>query len=454
MPDASRPVVARTGAALDRVMPAPNRREIDSVDLALPLAEAWEIVRHVDLAPSRLARALFSIRSLPGRLRHRPQEPRRARIDDLVSTEARPGFGVLVDEPLHAVVVGAIGKVWQAEIPFVHVPDAAAFAAFREAGYVRVAWALEVTPLSDDSTRVDLEVRVDATDDDSWRRFRRYFRVIGPASRFMRRRLLAGLARRHGLERADRHLVQTAPLRHPAARAEGRQPNGDWRDVLDGAGGAAIIAAALLTPFLRPGRRTWGLDVESASRALPGDDLVATPRWGWTHGIEIDAPADVVWPWISQIGADRAGFSSYQWLENIPGCDIRNAETVHPEWAVKEGDGLRLHPDVPALPVVLVEPGRCFVAHLGPEPGTDLEHDHWADVSWLFLVEPLGPHRCRVVSRYRCATSDDLATRLQFGPTFIESVGFAMDRRMLRGIKERAERERARSGASGSPAPA
>jgi hypothetical protein len=59
-----------------------------------------------------------------------------------------------------------------------------------------------------------------------------------------------------------------------------------------------------------------------------------------------------------------------------------------------------------------------------------------------------------VVSRYRCATSDDLATRLQFGPTFIESVGFAMDRRMLRGIKERAELERARSGASGSPAPA
>jgi hypothetical protein len=428
MPDASRLVVARTGVALDRVMPAPKLREIDSVNLALPVAEAWEIVRHVDLASSQVARALFSIRSLPARLRHRPQEPRRARIDDLVSTEARPGFGVLVDEPLHAVVVGAIGKVWQAEIPFVHVPDASAFAAFREAGYVRVAWALEVTPLSDDSTRVDLEVRVDATDDDSWRRFRRYFRVIGPASRFMRHRLLAGLAR--------------------------RQPNGDWRDVIDGAGGAAVIAASLLTPFLRPGRRMWGLDVESATRALPGDDLVETPRWGWTHGIEIDAPADVVWPWISQIGGDRAGFYSYQWLENIPGCDIRNAETVHPEWAVKEGDGLRMHPDVPALPVVLVEPGRCFVAHLGPEPGTDLEHDHWANVSWLFLVEPLGPHRCRAVSRYRCATSDDLATRLQFGPAFIEPVGFAMDRRMLRGIKERAERDRARSGASGSPAPA
>jgi hypothetical protein len=62
--------------------------------------------------------------------------------------------------------------------------------------------------------------------------------------------------------------------------------------------------------------------------------------------------------------------------------------------------------------------------------------------SWLFLVDPTGPGRCRVISRYRCGTSGDLASRLQFGPAIVEPVSFAMDRRMLIGIKQRAERVR------------
>jgi hypothetical protein len=68
--------------------------------------------------------------------------------------------------------------------------------------------------------------------------------------------------------------------------------------------------------------------------------------------------------------------------------------------------------------------------------------------SWLFLVEPAGPACCRVISRYRCDTSGDLLTRLQFGPAIIEPVGFAMDRRMLIGIKQRAERARRIAAAS------
>jgi hypothetical protein len=80
--------------------------------------------------------------------------------------------------------------------------------------------------------------------------------------------------------------------------------------------------------------------------------------------------------------------------------------------------------------------------------------DSWVEVTWLFLVEPLGQERCRVISRYRCATSDDFATRLQFGPTLVEPVSFAMDRRMLQGIKARAERAAPRqTGASSTQPP-
>ena len=63
----------------------------------------------------------------------------------------------------------------------------------------------------------------------------------------------------------------------------------------------------------------------------------------------------------------------------------------------------------------------------------------WATVSWLFLIEPLGACRCRFVSRFRSDYSSDFATRLAFGPLFGEPVGFAMDRRMLLGVKALSE---------------
>lgn len=217
--------------------------------------------------------------------------------------------------------------------------------------------------------------------------------------------------------------------------------SGRWRDIGPGAAGAAIIAAALLTPFLRARRAQWGLRPQEAGRRFPGDELVPDPRWSWTHGIAVEAPADAVWPWIAQIGADRAGFYSYQGLENLIGCRIRNAATIHPEWTAHEGDELRLHPQAPPLRIVSVSPGRSLVAYMPPVPtlGTAASAGRWMTASWLFLVEPLGPGRCRVISRYRCATSGDLASRVQFGPALVEPIGFAMDRRMLIGIKQRAE---------------
>ena len=201
------------------------------------------------------------------------------------------------------------------------------------------------------------------------------------------------------------------------------------------------MVAAFLTSWLRGARRHWGLDAKEAARAYPGDDRVATPRWDWTHAVAIDAPAEAVWPWLAQIGADRGGFYSYQWLENLAGCELQNAETIHPEWQLREGDTLRLHPKMPPLAIVDVEEGRHFVAYGAPDEAARAAGKPWAAVSWLFAIEPLGPRSCRVISRYRCATSDDLATRLSLGPTLLEPIGFAMDRRMLLGIKERVERD-------------
>ena len=217
-------------------------------------------------------------------------------------------------------------------------------------------------------------------------------------------------------------------------------PRDGWRDVAAGLSGAAGMALNLLTPFLSGVRSHWGLDEAAATREYPGDDLVAEPRWSWTHGIEIEAPPKKVWPWVAQIGADRAGFYTYQWLENLAGCELSNAEAIHPEWAVQKGDGLVLHPSTPPLAVVAVEPGRYFVAHAPVDENARTASETWVTVSWLFFVEPLPGGHSRFISRFRSACSNDVATRLAYGPYVTESIGFVMDRRMLLGVKDRVER--------------
>jgi hypothetical protein len=476
-------------STLDLVLPTPRKLEVSAVELALAPERAWELVRHQDLARSSFVKALFALRTLPSRWTGTVEKVE-LRLDAIASSAEHPGFQILIEEP-REVVVGAIGKVWQLDIPFVHVDGPAAYAAFEESGWVKVAWALRVLPLGERDSRVEVEVRVDATDEASWKRFEQYWLVIGPGSHLVRRTLFAALAREYGtpesqederslpgdtllsdatgmlthgvtiaaspaqiwpwlvqmgggragfysldaLDNANRpsarelhpelqslevgqvipatpegtdgfevlaidperalvlgglfdpeakkqlpfasprpprfwqvtwafalepldarstrlharvrgafssdqrlhaawitpvhRLMETAQLHNLKRRCEGRARDG-WRDVVEGAGGAAIMVAAMLTPFLRSGQRRWGVDEATAARSYPGDELVPAPTSHWTHGVEIDAPADAVWPWVAQIGADRGGFYSYQWLENVVGCDVRNAERIHP----------------------------------------------------------------------------------------------------------------------------
>jgi hypothetical protein len=179
--------------ALHRLIPNPQLLEIDSVDVAAPASRVWDIVRDGDLASSTPIRALFRLRVLASR--DAQSTPLALRIDGMRSSPERPGFQILADDPPNEVAVGAIGKVWKLDIPFVHVADDLAYSQFSEPGFVKVAWAIRVVPRGPQSSHVELEVRVAATDVASWRKFRRYFRVIGPFSRFIRRSTLRALAR-------------------------------------------------------------------------------------------------------------------------------------------------------------------------------------------------------------------------------------------------------------------
>lgn len=307
---------------------------------------------------------------------------------------------VLQEIPGERLVVGWIGRFWE-EPPCYQPIDRAHFTRFSEPGWGRLVWSLR---RDGESARVLLELRADATDVRTWDVFRGWLRT---------------------------RLPNTAPQL-------------DVGDVVEGVLGAIDITLDLLTPFLRGVRSHWGLTAEEAAEPWPGDDVVPRPRWSWTHAITIDAPPEAVWPWVVQIGADKAGFYSYAFLENLAGCNLENAEQIQAAWQqLRPGDGLVLHPALPPIPVLKVESGQWFVAGGTLDLRQKGKPPPWpfAQVSWLFLVEPHGSGS-RLISRFRSHYSDDLPTRLQFGPYVTEAIGFAMDRRMLMGVKERVERSR------------
>jgi hypothetical protein len=114
-----------------------------------------------------------------------------------------------------------------------------------------------------------------------------------------------------------------------------------------GAGIAIVAGVAAGVVLARRWQLRWGANAEELAGALPGDELIARPDLTATRAITARAPAARVWPWIAQLGQARGGFYSYDFLENLVGCNIHSAARVVPEWQdIKPGDKVGLHPEV------------------------------------------------------------------------------------------------------------
>lgn len=186
---------------------------------------------------------------------------------------------------------------------------------------------------------------------------------------------------------------------------------------------------ALYVAWIHPWMMSWGATPEEQRMALPGDELMAPPDDYYTRAITIDAPPPVVWQWINQIGQDRAGFYSNDWLENLFGADMPRVDELRPEWGPRAvGDRVPMsHPeayggapgDAIYLPIRAVEPHR-MITNL---PGR-------------FVLEPIGEHGTRLLLR-------EPSYGPQMGEAFAywvwDPLHFVMEQRMLRGLKERAE---------------
>jgi hypothetical protein len=183
--------------------------------------------------------------------------------------------------------------------------------------------------------------------------------------------------------------------------------------------GAALPWAYML--LIRPWLLKWGATEEEVEKPLPGDELVPEPRHQSTRAITVNAPVEEVWPWLAQVGQDRGGFYSYEWLENLSGAHIRSADRIRPEWQHREeGDVVRTSPSF-GFKVEAFEPGKAMVL------------EHWG----AFCVEPIGEKSTRVILRTRAPRG---LGGVFHHPLVGEFSHFVMERGMLKGIKRRAER--------------
>jgi hypothetical protein len=198
--------------------------------------------------------------------------------------------------------------------------------------------------------------------------------------------------------------------------------------------GLAIYLSTLI--LLRPWHMRWGASAVERTMPLPGDAVTTGAPYRIDHAVTIHAPADSVWPWLAQIGQDRAGFYSYDWLERLIGDPIYNADHIVPEWQhIARGDLVRAAPNDHL--------GGIFGRDLGWRvaelvPGRALVLEGWG----AFVLHPVDDSTTRLIARTRGDGRPSLGAvaLAPIGLLVFEPAHFIMQRRMLLGIKERAER--------------
>ncbi|MFL5352110.1 hypothetical protein [Archangium sp.] len=366
---------------LHEFMPGYSLREVDRVAVAASPERAWEAVRAIDLYRVPFIRWLFTLRLLPerliARLRGEPM-PKAAHsgIDDIVAPGN--GFILLGEKPGHELVVGAAGRFWQPRIEFADVPPER-FAAFDGPGFGKLTWNLSVVPREGGGSWIGVELRVTATDAASWARFRRYWWLIGRFSRAIRWGALRRLRRDLG--------------RVPSPR---REP-------------------------------------------LPGDALLPSARFQRTHVRVFEAPPERLWPWLVQMGCQRAGWYSIDRLDN---AGIPSADRLVPEFQhLAVGDVIPGRPTgSEGFGVLQLEPERLLMLgspELLPGGGPPQPHAPPWRSTWAFVLQRVGEEATRLVVRVRADYAP--SPRMALVRPLMGVLHELMERAQLRHLRQRVE---------------
>ena len=200
---------------------------------------------------------------------------------------------------------------------------------------------------------------------------------------------------------------------------------------------------ALTSVYWFPVRRwfgRWGTMPEELARAMPGDALIPGATEMSMQAVTVNAPPEDIWPWLVQIGYQRGGLYSYDWLDRLFGfLDRPSATRILPEFQhLAVGDRIAWGRAGTELTVGVLEPLRALALSF---------EDRGFKWVWQFGLYPLDDRRTRLVTR----GSEQVPKNLLWwvGMRIMEPASFIMTRRFLFGVKERAEALRAQTGRSG-----
>ena len=192
---------------------------------------------------------------------------------------------------------------------------------------------------------------------------------------------------------------------------------------------AVFLVAFVILYFawLREWQLTWGATAKDICRYMPGDELVENPSFNATRAVKIKASPEQVWPWLVQIGYKRAGFYSYDKLDND---GVRSSDVINPEYQnLKAGDSIPLGENI-HLKVLSMEPNKSmlWVFQAGP----------WRNTTWSWGLYEADSEHTQLVSRLRVKYKMDSLQKI-IAWSFIDVFEIIMMRKCLLGIKERVE---------------
>ena len=186
-----------------------------------------------------------------------------------------------------------------------------------------------------------------------------------------------------------------------------------------------VVLLGVYLRFIRPWQLRWGATDEEVGRAMPGDEVVKHPTFNATRAVTIQARPEEIWPWLVQIGITRAGWYSYDWLDNL---GKPSAQRILPQFQqVAVGDVVPLSPDgKQGMGVKAFEPNQWMLWVAKEDQAT-----------WLWGLYPQDESHTRLITRNRVRYTWRLPWVLYYP---LQDVGdIFMMRKCMLSIKRRAE---------------
>ncbi len=190
-----------------------------------------------------------------------------------------------------------------------------------------------------------------------------------------------------------------------------------------------VILITVYLFFIRPSQLRWGATTDEMKRSMPGDDLVANPNFVATRAITIRGRPEDIWPWIAQMGFDRAGYYGYDLIENIGSkTGIRSSKSIVPDLQhPKTGDVLPIS-KVAHLTFGQIEPSQFLIWQSEAVP-----HDG----AFTWALYPFDESHTRLVSRIRLRYH--FASGALMLDLFTEFADHVAVPKILAGVRDRVE---------------